>query len=57
MADSMVVPSIEEEKSVDKKFAGYKKEFTSHLIVHWKLVGGVPVWAKNFRPNKRETII
>ena len=57
MAASTVAPSIEHEQSVDKKLAGYKKELTSRLIVPWKLVGGVPLWAKNFRLNKRGTII
>ena len=33
MADSTVVSSFEDEQSVDKKFAGYKNELTSYLIV------------------------
>ena len=57
MADSTVVPTTEQEQSGDKKFAGYKKELTSHLIVPWKLVGGAPFWVKNFRLNKQGTII
>ena len=33
MADHTVMPSIEREYSVDKKFAGCKIDLTSHLIV------------------------
>ena len=57
MADSIVTPSLERKQSVDKKFAGSKIELTSHLTVACKLMGGVPLWVKSCRRNKRGSII